>query len=135
MTWELFFFAVVLFQIKHFICDFPLQNSYMLGKFKERGWVLPLASHAAVHVVGTLVTLTVFQWIAGLGTWSLIPSLALLDGVIHFAIDRIKASPKLLGRYKPNEPEFWYCLGADQMAHHITHYVLLAVFIASGARP
>ena len=28
------FILLILFQIKHFLCDFPLQGKYMLGKFK-----------------------------------------------------------------------------------------------------
>ena len=33
MTLELLM-LLVLFQLKHFICDYPLQNAYMLGKMK-----------------------------------------------------------------------------------------------------
>lgn len=40
---------VVAFKIKHFVADYPLQTPYMLGKFKARGWVRPLAAHAGVH--------------------------------------------------------------------------------------
>lgn len=90
MIWLL----LVLFQIKHFVCDYPLQNQYMLGKFKAGlGWILPLLAHTGVHAVATaLIALCVKPEIA--------LQLALFDMVVHFIMDRIKASPKMLGQYK-----------------------------------
>ena len=113
------FLLLVLYQLKHFTCDYPLQNEYMLGKFKANGWILPLSAHAGVHALGTLVI-----------TISLVSPLlavlfALFDFTIHFIMDRIKASPKLLGKFKADEKEFWWALGFDQMVHHITHYMII----------
>ena len=87
MIWLL----LVLYQVKHFVCDYPLQGKYMLGKFKGgRDWILPLAAHAGVHGVATfLITLCVKPKSAFL--------IALFDMVVHFTMDRIKASPGLLG--------------------------------------
>lgn len=89
------FLLLLIFQLKHFICDFPLQNEYMLGKFKEKGWVLPLLSHGLVHAVATFIISLIF-------THDLNKSivLAVLDLIIHSTMDRIKASPKMLGKYK-----------------------------------
>jgi len=160
---------LVTYQIKHFICDYPLQNEYMLGKFKPKSWVTPLLAHVSVHGVATFIIASLFTTpLIGLG-------LALFDMIIHFIMDRIKASPKLLGRYKslspgqynmaknmshglgaidgkplPHELEpetleayknagikdlrgnklFWWCLGLDQMVHHLTHYVIIIVILA-----
>jgi hypothetical protein len=118
------FALLVAFQAKHFLADYPLQGRYMLGKFNERGWVLPLASHAAVHAVGTFV----IAWLFG-APWLAAVLLALLDGCIHFAVDRVKASPKLLGRWNTDRPYFWWVLGGDQMAHHLTHYALIWLLV------
>jgi Protein of unknown function (DUF3307) len=135
----LVFILLVVYQIKHFIADFPLQTWWMLGKFKEKGWVLPLAAHAGVHALLTLLivlrTAPEVWWISG------------VDFGIHFTMDRIKASPALLGRYKSlcqhdllnkpnmdrarwegklrNNQNFWWSLGIDQMVHHLTHYYLI----------
>jgi hypothetical protein len=116
------FILLVAFQIKHFMCDFPLQGRYMLGKFKERGWIAPLAAHCGVHAVGTLVVLTLWSNTAN----AALLAAAVFDFVMHFAMDRLKASPKMWGRYKPDQPSFWYALGLDQMWHHLTHYVIIA---------
>lgn len=88
------FILLVLYQIKHFLCDFPLQTPYMLGKFKKYpDFIMPLLAHAAVHGLATLLIALVFK-----------PEMALFlagfDMCWHFGIDRVKASPDLLGRFK-----------------------------------
>jgi len=79
----------------------------MLRKFggKPSVWVLPLAAHAGVHALCTLVILFIFSgysYVFMLG--KLLPlkvySLALLDFALHFTMDRVKASPYMWGRYK-----------------------------------
>ncbi len=72
-----------LFQIKHFIADYPLQNSYMLRKFAEKGWVLPLLSHAGVHAVITFAIAHIYSesTVIALGC-------AFFDLVVHFVMDR-----------------------------------------------
>lgn len=132
-------FLLVLYQAKHFVADYPLQGKYMLRKFLPTPeWILPLAAHAGVHAAFTfLIALCVRP---GAAIW-----LALLDFALHFTIDRLKASPDLGGRFKPLTKEtyptatdeqkksntyFWWALGADQTAHHLTHYLLIAIMLA-----
>jgi len=114
---------LVLFQLKHFVADYPLQNSYMLGKFKESGWVAPLSAHCLVHAAVTFaICLSYGLTVAVLA--------ACFDFIVHFAMDRVKASPKLLGRYKQDNPKFWWALGFDQMIHHLTHYTIIVVVVS-----
>lgn len=140
------FLLLVIYQIKHFVCDYPLQGTYMLGKFKSGcGWILPLLAHSLVHGLATFLIALLFK--PELALW-----LGLLDMTIHFIVDRIKASPNLLGQFKPlsasefadianslklNGPNktltqriksntyFWWSLGFDQGLHHLTHYLLI----------
>lgn len=176
MIWVL----LVVYQLKHFIADYPLQGKFMLRKFLPTPhWILPLAAHAGVHAAFTyVIALCVKPQVA---LW-----LALLDFVAHFVIDRLKASPNLGGRFQAltkkdfaeqglkvaklqgylslgehiqtseelhqKTPEqrvgelakledewegrlksntyFWWALGADQTAHHLTHYLLIYFLIA-----
>lgn len=118
------FTLLVLFQLKHFICDYPLQTQYMLGKMQATGWVQPLAAHAAVH---SLATYIITMYFVGPFTAVLF---ALADFITHFTVDRIKASPKLGGRWNPTQPYFWWALGADQMSHHLTHYLFIYLIIS-----
>ena len=118
------FLLLIVFQLKHFICDYPLQSTYMLGKLRATNWVLPLAAHAAVHATATFLIAIWFSL-------HLAIILAITDFILHFTIDRLKASPNYGGRFKPDQPYFWWALGADQMAHHFTHYTF--IFILLGA--
>jgi hypothetical protein len=158
------FFLLVLYQVKHFICDYPLQGRYMLGKFLPYpDFIKPLLAHAAVHGVATLAIALFYK------SFGLAICLGLLDMGVHFMVDRIKASPGLLGRFKPLSASsykmalnmslgltifdgkpmkelsgqmmkeykyfgkkdlrgntfFWWSLGADQAAHHLTHYFII----------
>ena len=147
MIWIL----LVIYQLKHFLADFPFQNKYMLGKFKGGNeWILPLLAHASVH--GAMTYLIALMVKPSIAIW-----LALFDLVVHFVADRIKASPELLGRFKSlsnkeyiscelsleqnglssvipvdevrkrikSNTYFWWALGADQTAHHLTHYFII----------
>ena len=120
------FLLLVAFQLKHFIADYPLQTQYMLGKTKATGWIKPLAAHAAVHVWFTFLIILFIS-----PDNYLLYLLVLVDFVIHFTVDRIKASPKLGGKFNPTQPYFWWALGADQMAHHLTHYVFIYILISN----
>lgn len=141
------FALLILFQLKHFISDYPLQTPYMLGKFKEKDWLLPLSAHAAVHAIFTILISLCFT------STGVAIALGIFDFVIHFSMDRIKVSPKLLGRFtalskremisilnskidqdakevmlKSNKL-FWWSLGLDQGVHHITHYIIILVLV------
>jgi len=148
------FALLLIYQLKHFLADYPLQGAYMLGKFKDHGWVLPLAAHCAVHGWFTFAIAMAF----GMKPLQCL-GLAAFDFVVHFTMDRIKASPKLMGRWKAlsgreyvtvkenlawyspfrdqttanecraalrNNKLFWWALGFDQMVHHLTHYAIIA---------
>lgn len=115
------FILLIVFQIKHLIADFPLQNEYMLGKFKRgKDFILPLAAHAGVHFVFTFFIVFFFKFDIMLAL-----TLALFDFFTHFIIDRIKASPDLLGRWIPSQKMFWNMIGVDQMCHHLVHYSII----------
>jgi hypothetical protein len=116
---------LLVFQIKHFLADYPFQGKYMLGKFKGgTEWILPLLAHASVHAAFTFIIAFVFSQKISTAFW-----LGVLDLVIHFTMDRIKASPNLLGRFKPDNKYFWWALGFDQMVHHVTHYFIILCLI------
>ena len=141
------FILLIIYQVKHLVADYPLQNRYMLGKFKSSGWVLPLSTHCLVHAVFTLV-ITYVYICSGPITEDrvyLIWQLPLLDFTLHFIMDRVKASPSLLGRFKALSKDqmlagpskkalrsntlFWYSLGLDQMVHHLTHYLIIYILV------
>ena len=146
MIWLL----LVVYQIKHFLADYPLQGRYMLGKFKPfPQFILPLLSHGLVHGLFT------FFIALYLKPWDVAMALGIFDMTIHSVVDWVKANPSIGGRfaalsknemgtilsYVPTLGEaevktkfgdqlksntyFWWALGADQMAHHLTHYAII----------
>jgi hypothetical protein len=117
---------LVAFQAKHFICDFPLQTKYHLGKFKP-GWdfLAPLASHCGIHAVCTGAISSYAMWYTP-GKRGLVLGLVAFDFVCHFVMDRIKAGPKWLGRFNDiTQKPYWLALGVDQSWHHCTHYFVI----------
>ncbi len=137
----LFIFGFLgIYQLKHWLADYPFQNEYMLQKFRpDWGFFTPLLAHCGMHAFFTLVIVgaAVYQIQGGL---LFAVGLALFDMVVHFFMDRLKAGPKYLGRFKPLTAEtyptstdkqkvenkyFWWSLGVDQGVHHITHYVII----------
>ena len=116
------FILLLLFQLKHFICDYPLQTQYMLGKMSKTGWFLPLLAHSSIHAIGTFIIAVFYNFYLAL-------VLAVIDLVLHFIVDRLKASPTLGGRWKPDQPYFWWALGLDQMVHHVINYVFVLTII------
>lgn len=148
------FLLLIIYQLKHFVADYLLQGRYMLGKFKNGfAWILPLAAHSGVHAVMTYIIALFFNSKMAL-------TVAVIDFVLHFAMDRVKASPSLLGRYKAlsaNEMKnilsylptlgeagvkekfgkelksntyFWFTLGIDQGVHHLTHYLIIWMLLS-----
>jgi hypothetical protein len=113
------FLLLILFQIKHFLCDYPLQTPYMLKKFSA-DWRKPLTAHAGVHAAGTYLICLFFGGIFG----ALV--LAMLDFTAHFAIDRAKV---VYGSFPMEDKRFWWALGLDQAAHHLTHLLIIALLI------
>lgn len=126
------------FDLKHFIADFVLQNDYMQGKFRENGWAAPLALHCSMHA---FCTLAIVCFIAPSMWW-----LSLVDFVIHFVMDRIKASPRMLGRYKnlcqhelpaataeqkKHMKLYWLSMGFDQYIHHLTNLLIAWILVSS----
>lgn len=113
----------VAFAVKHLVADYYLQTGWMAkGKAGESGWVLPLAVHAGIQAVGTLLIILV----ARPGLWWL----ALVDFGLHFAVDRGKA---LLGRrfmLTIDKAGFWWAIGTDQFLHQITNFIFILLILA-----
>lgn len=113
------FEALFLLFVKHFVCDFPLQTSPWM--YRNKGIYLHPGgiAHSAVHALGTWLVLVFF---IGAQAWLY----ALLDFVVHYHIDWAKLQlNKRFGLRPDNSNWFWILLGLDQLAHHITYFVIV----------
>jgi Protein of unknown function (DUF3307) len=143
------FTLLVLFQLKHFVADYPLQSpSFFIGKFREDwGFLGPLLAHVGIHAAFTFALCVSFG-----ASWSVALGLACFDAGVHFVMDRAKASGRYLGRWKPLTAEgwmaatrtndrkalrgnklFWQALGFDQMIHHLTDYAVIWWLVTQAA--
>jgi hypothetical protein len=139
------FFLTMAFALKHFVADYPLQTPSMLKKFSPdwREWTNALMKHVGVHGFFTFLIAWWATTILSLGHSNLqnvcfAIALADFNAIVHFVMDRLKASPNLLGKYKalsakefatatPTQIKhntwFWWSLGLDQMVHHLTDLI------------
>ena len=102
------------FVVKHFLADFLFQTGWMaIEKGEIRGWVAPLAIHAAIHAGLTLVIALV--------VWPPLWWLGAVDFAVHAAIDRAKAGVTRAMAVTPKDNAWWWLLGADQALHELTH--------------
>ncbi len=115
--------AVLLFLCKHLIADFFVQTSWMaLGKEAEAGWLPPLAVHAAIHALGTLIICLMIApalfWFSG------------VDFIVHSFLDRAKGLLRRRYEATPSQSIFWWLLGVDQTLHGLTHFIF-ALWLAA----
>jgi hypothetical protein len=116
---------LALFGVKHFICDFVLQNGKMLKDKGSYGAVGGLA-HAAEHAVGTMIVLlVVLPWRLDAHVAAVV--FGLIDGLVHYHIDWVKTN--LSQRYTPKDHEFWVYLGADQGLHYLTYVGIIGALV------
>ena len=116
-------FLLLLLQVKHAVCDGPLQTLWMLREKGFYGKPGGLA-HAGIHGLGSLMAFIVFGMAA-------LPSLALAlaDSVVHYHVDFTKETVVRRNRWSADKPYFWWALTADQMVHQFTYVALAAAVI------
>ena len=116
---EFVLFIVAALQVKHFICDGPLQTRAMVEAKGYYGRPLGLL-HAFIHAAGTWLVLAAFGFAA-----PLVLLLGLLDLAVHYHVDFSKESVVRKAGWTPSQAPFWWALSADQTAHQLT-YLLIA---------
>ena len=125
MTNNALLFLILLLQIKHFICDGPLQTKAMVDGKSIYGNRLGLL-HAGIHGLGTIVALAWF----GLD-WKLVFALAFADMALHYHIDFTKENIVRIKGWTIAVREFWWALAADQFLHHLTYLAIAAIIVSS----
>jgi hypothetical protein len=110
-------FAAAL-QVKHVICDGPLQTLSMVKA--KRQYLKPLGlAHAGIHAAGTFVVALLF-----LRDPMLAWMLAVVDGVIHYHVDFSKENIVHRQGWVETQGPFWWAFTTDQALHHMTYLFL-----------
>lgn len=118
------------FRAKQVVCDFFLQSSWMAlakGQPDKPDGTKALMMHAGIHAIATLLIVLYFAptlW------W-----LALVDFVVHSAIDKTKTmiNSKTGWTYKDNA--YWWAFGLDQEAHNLTHLAYIVYIVIHAGTP
>lgn len=123
---------LILLQVKHFVCDFPLQGPYQYlnkGTYGHPGGLL----HALIHGIGTAVVFLIFYGTIAYNTEAMSVLLAVIwvEMVIHYHIDWVKMNlNKTLGWGPTTHEQFWWLLGLDQLLHQLTYLGMITVLFS-----
>ena len=113
--------SLVLFQTKHFFCDFILQNAYQYrnkGTYGHPGGFI----HAGLHSIGSLPAVLLLTRAV-----PLIAGLFVVEFVLHYHIDWTKEGIRKLRQLDQTDAMYWVVFGADQFLHQLTYVAFLAV--------
>ena len=119
----LWLFAIL--QIKHFVCDYPLQTRYQLinkGTYGHPGGIL----HSGIHAVGTMFVFLVLTPTFVVGT-----AIVAVEFLLHYHIDWTKVQIMKATGWSAQESPFWWAIGFDQLAHHLTYLAIIAVLLTA----
>ncbi|HEY7979218.1 MAG TPA: DUF3307 domain-containing protein [Rhizomicrobium sp.] len=107
--------AMLIFQIKHFLCDFVLQTSHQVrtkGIYLHTGGI----THAGLHMLGSLPAVLILTH----APW-LVTGLLLAEFVIHYHTDWAKSKVDGYLRLNDTNSLYWTIFGSDQLIHQLTY--------------
>jgi hypothetical protein len=109
---------LTLFQLKHFLADYPLQTIEMVrekGIYGRQGGIY----HSLIHAVLTFGMLGLVDFTVFPVEYTFAFGIAALEFVIHYHIDWSKM--QMSKRFSTEDKGFWNWIGFDQLLHHLTY--------------
>lgn len=127
MTDPIYWFAeiLVVLQIKHFLCDFVLQNSYQLlnkGTYLHPGGLF----HAGLHALFTISAFLVVRPAFTLGV-----AIVIGEFLVHYHMDWVKEQIIRRTGWTPEQTRFWWTTGFDQLLHNLTYIVIAGLLVGA----
>ena len=113
--------ALALFQFKHFLCDFALQNEYQLRAKRTYGH-LGGALHSFLHALATLPIFILLRPSFGLAL-----AIVAAETFAHYHIDWLKERIMVERKWGVEDRQYWRMFGIDQMLHQLTYIGIVAV--------
>ena len=123
----LLFWGLLLFESKHFLCDFVLQTGYQAANKGTYGHPGGL-THAGLHFLGSIPVILLLT-----RSPVLIGALLLGEVLVHYHTDWLKQRINLARGLDHGQTLFWIVFGADQFVHQLTYVIMLAVIMRFGA--
>lgn len=119
--------VLVILEVKHFVCDYPLQTVYQVtnkGTYGHPGGII----HSGLHVLGTSTAFLVITPTLAVGAGILIG-----EFLLHYHIDWTKDQVMRRNGLTAKDSRFWWTIGVDQMLHHLTYVGIAAILVATVA--
>ena len=125
---EVALLALLLLQLKHFVCDFVTQTPYQLRYKGVYGHPAGLL-HVGHHAVGSAIVLAVLNGATPLSTsLALIVALLAAESFFHYHVDWAKE--QLIKPYvKEQGAAYWAIFGLDQFLHQASYVAMAYVLI------
>ncbi len=111
--------AMLAFQLKHFLCDFVLQTQTQATKKCFYGHIAGV-THAGTHAIGSIPALLILG--ADLRT---IAVLLIGEFLVHYHTDWFKARTDRTRADVGQDHVFWMLFGLDQLIHQLTYIVMI----------
>jgi hypothetical protein len=113
--------ALVLFQVKHCLCDFVLQTQSQIrakGTYGAMGGI----HHAGLHAIGSVPALYVLTHAP-----LTIVAFAAVEFVLHYHVDFTKARVDATYGWTVADQQYWIVFGLDQFVHQLTYLAFVYV--------
>jgi hypothetical protein len=122
MSLSLVLWALLAFQLKHFVCDFVLQTKFQVDTKKIYGHYGGFI-HSGLHAVASL---PILYFLAG----SLLVAVLFAAGefVVHYHVDWLKGRVDDATGWTEKDGAYWAVFGADQLIHQLTYLGMVAYF-------
>jgi hypothetical protein len=116
--------SLVLFQVKHFLCDFLLQTAYL---YRNKGIYGHPAGfiHAGMHALGSLPAILLLSRAP-----AFIAAVMAVEFLIHYHVDWLKLAIDKRFRLGIKQNLDWAVFGADQLLHQLTYLGILTALAA-----
>jgi len=120
--------ALLLLQLKHFVCDFVTQTQYQLRHKGIYGHPAGL-QHAAHHLIGSAIAFGALAAVVPLPvSLSVVAMLLGAEFLLHYHIDWAKE--QVIRPYVASQgPAFWAIFGFDQFLHQLTYVAIVYVVV------
>jgi hypothetical protein len=113
--------ALVLFQIKHYLCDFVLQTQSQVlakGTYGAAGGL----RHAGLHAIGSIPAL---YMLTHAPLYILV--IVVFEFVLHYHVDFTKARIDATRGWTVADQQYWIVFGLDQFVHQLTYLAFVYV--------
>ena len=125
---------LLIFQVKHYIADYPLQFSSMYeNKENKEGWIEPLFLHSLTHAGMTYLIVSVYMSFFTYSeelTVGYLVFVVLIASAFDMSTHFVTAMWRAAKRKGPNTKSFWINLGIDQMVHRVAGVIIVFYIVA-----